>query len=322
MGLILDAAVRAGSIERMDPVIANPSTATSDPAHGAGRRWLRGDEGWRQNEDVARLAAAVGIALGAVALKVIIVGVLGGELGYLSYLGAVALGAWIAGSRGGAVATLICAVAQTLLFTRAPDQSVTPSAVFSLGLFLLDGAIVTILSSRVRRAYVRERTARTAGETDLELRSALHEAAERDRAALATLQTVTASLSGASTPTQVGDAILDRGMTALGAVAGGVSRVSDDGASVEVIAVRGYLDTEAGSTVPLHRPSHLAEAIDTGRPVLLRRPGVVGGAVSGQPAAGADRRSRGRGDRGPAAGRRVARARCHRLPVRRGQGLP
>ena len=104
------------------------------------------------------------------ALKVLIVGVLGGELGYLSYLGAVALGAWIAGMRGGAAATIICAIAQTLLFSTSADRSLTPSVVFNLGLFLLDGALVTVLSSRLRRAYVRERSARTAGEADLEAR--------------------------------------------------------------------------------------------------------------------------------------------------------
>ena len=93
--------------------------------------------------------------------------------------------------------------------------------------------------------------ARTTGEADLEARTALHEAAERDRGALTTLQAVTASLAGARTPVEVGDAILDRGLVALGAVAGGVSRVTDDGASVEVIAVRGYPDSEPGTIVAL-----------------------------------------------------------------------
>ena len=253
----------------MDPVIANSPGATSDAASRPARRWLRRDEGWAPSEDLARLAAAIGIALGAVALKVVIVGVLGGELGYLSYLGAVALGAWIAGARGGAIATIICAIAQTVLFSRAATPDEAPYVVFSLGLFLVDGAIVTILSSNLRRAYVREHAARTTGEADLELQSSLHQAAERDRATLATLQTVTASLSGAQTPTEVGDAILDRGLVALGATAGGVSRVLDGEAEVEVLAVRGYPDTEPATRVPIQRPSHLAEAIDTGRPVFL-----------------------------------------------------
>ena len=229
------------------------------------------------------------------ALKVVIVGVLGGELGYLSYLGAVALGAWIAGLRGGAAATIICALAQTILFSSTTDRTLTPYVVFNLGLFLLDGALVTILSSRLRRAYVRERSARTTGEADLEAQTALHEAAERDRVALTTLQAVTASLAGARTPVEVGDAILDRGLVALGAAAGGVSRVTDDGASVEVIAVRGYPDSEPGSLVALDHESHLRDAIESGKGVFLpnldswlaRYPASPPRPVPGLPAGGA-----------------------------------
>jgi PAS domain S-box-containing protein len=280
----------------MDPATAHSGGSPRDTERPAGRRWLQSDEGWTPGEDAARLLAAIGIAFGAVALKVIIVGVLGGELGYLSYLGAVALGAWIAGLRGGAAATIICALAQTILFSSSSDRSLTPYVVFNLGLFLLDGALVTILSSRLRRAYVRERSARTTGEADLEARTALHEAAERDRIALTTLQAVTASLAGARTPVEVGDAILDRGLVALGAVAGGVSRLRTDRASVEVIAVRGYPDTEPGVVVALDHESHLRDAIESGTGVFLPDldswvarypdspprplPGVPGGAIA------------------------------------------
>ena len=140
---------------------------------------------------------------------------------------------------------------------------------FNLALFLLDGALVTVLSSRLRRAYVRERSARAVGEADLEVESALHLAAERDRAALATLQAVTASLSGARTPVEVADAILDRGLAALGAAAGGVSRVVDGGRAVEVIAVRGYPGSGPGMVERLDHSSHLRDAIRTGEPVFL-----------------------------------------------------
>ena len=253
----------------MDPATAPTRGSTSEPGRSTGRRWLASDEGWLPGEDAARLLAAIAIAFGAVALKVLIVGVLGGELGYLSYLGAVALGAWIAGMRGGAAATIICAIAQTLLFSTSADRTLTPSAVFNLALFLLDGILVTVLSSRLRRAYVRERSARAVGEADLEVESALHLAAEQDRAALATLQAVTAGLSGARTPVEVADAILDQGLAALGAVAGGVSRVVDGGRAVEVIAVRGYPGSGPGVVEQLDHSSHLRDAILTGEPVFL-----------------------------------------------------
>ncbi len=253
----------------MDPATAHSGSSPQDTERPAGRRWLQSDEGWSPSEDVARLLAAIGVAVAAVALKVLFVGVPGGEPGYLSYLGAVAVGAWIAGLRGGAAATIVCAIAQTILFSSAAERTLTPTVVFNLGLFLLDCALVTILSSRLRRAYVRERSARTTGEADLETQTALHEAAERDRVALTTLQAVTASLAGARTPVEVGDAILDRGLVALGAVAGGVSRLADDGVSLEVIAVRGYPGSEPGAIVEMDHPSHLRDAIGTGRPVFL-----------------------------------------------------
>jgi PAS domain S-box-containing protein len=253
----------------MDPVTAPRRGTSTEAGRSTGRRWLASDEGWLPGEDAARLLAAIAIASGAVALKVLIVGVLGGELGYLSYLGAVALGAWIAGMRGGAAATIICAVAQTLLFSTSADRSLTPSVVFNLALFLVDAAIVTVLSSQLRRAYARERAARAVGDADLEVESALHLAAERDRAALATLQAVTGSLSGARTPVEVADAILDRGLAALGAAAGGVSRVIDDGAAVEVIAVRGYPGSGPGTVERVAHPSHLGDAIRTREPVFV-----------------------------------------------------
>jgi PAS domain S-box-containing protein len=265
----LTEARRLVEIVRMDPVPAPSRGTPRETGSPARRRWLSSEEGWIPSEDATRLLAAIAIAVAAVALKVLIIGVLDGELGYLSYLGAVAVGAWIAGARGGAAATLICAVGQTLLFGTAESRTLTPSAVLGLALFLIDGAIVTVLSSRLRRAYVRERSARTIAKADLQAEAALLDVSERDRATLSALQAVTASLAGAQTPVEVASAILDRGLAALGAAAGGVSRIADDGESVEVIAVRGYADTQAGSTVALDHASHLRDALRTGQPVFL-----------------------------------------------------
>ena len=253
----------------MDPATTDARRSSGKAGRPTGRRWLQSDEGWAPGEDVARFAAAIGIALGAVALKVLIVGVLGGELGYLSYLGAVALGAWIAGLRGGLAATVICAVGQTILFPSPSGAGLAPHWLFNLALFLADGVLVSVLASRLRRAYVREHDARTTGEADLEAQAAAHRAADRDRADLATLQAVTATLSGARTPVEVADAILDRGLVGLGAVAGGVSRVREGGDAVEVIAVRGYPGSEPGSIVELDRQSHLRDAIESGAPVFV-----------------------------------------------------
>ncbi len=230
----------------MDPVTAPAPAGATGATRSVRRRWLPVDEGWSAADDLARLLASAGIAVAAVGLKVLVVGVLGGELGYLSYIGAVALGAWIAGLRGGLLATVICAVAQLLLFYGTSASAASPSAELNFVLFLIDGTIVSVLSSRLRRAYVREHEARAAQASDLHARAALHQAAERNRAALTRLQAVTASLAGAATEREVADAILDRGLAALGAIAGGVSHLTEDGRAVETIAVRGYEDCRRG----------------------------------------------------------------------------
>ncbi len=101
------------------------------------------------------------------------------------------------------------------------------------------------------------------------------ESADRDRRALQRLQTVTASLASAATPSEVADAILDRGLTALGAAAGGVSRLSADGSRLELIAARGLstdAETEPGTVFLLDGPSHIGHAVRTGEPVLLGDP--------------------------------------------------
>ncbi len=246
------------------------ATELDQPRRGLG--WLQRDEGWAPGEGAGRLAAAILIALVAVGFKVAVVRGLGGELGYLSYVGAVVLGAWVAGLRGGLLTTAICALAEVLLFSGSVAEAIGSDLfLLHVGLFLFDGALVSVITSGLRRATYREQTARAEREVHFQAELAAREAAERDQAALLRLQTVTASLAGAATPLEVADAILDRGLTALGADAGGVSQLSADGTALELIAARGYPPAEAqpGRIFPLDRPSHLADAVATGQPVLL-----------------------------------------------------
>ena len=200
---------------------------------------------------------------------------LGGELGYLSYVGAVALAAWIAGSRGGVVTTVICAIAEAGLFSGTLDEFLaSPSTVFRFALFLFVGVLVTSITSHLRRVMVRERSARAISEERLMAQVAAYEGAQRDRAALAGLQAVTASLAGAVTPGEVADAILDRGMMALGACAGGVSRLADDGQFLDLIAARGYPESAIASRshLDLAGRTHLRDAVVGGAPIFLTDP--------------------------------------------------
>ncbi len=264
-----------------------------------GFAWLRRDEGWPRGEGAARLGGAVLIALAAVALKLLIVRGLGGELGYLSYLGAVVVGAWVAGLRGGLLTTAICAIAEVVLFAELfpPAEVMSTSELYLVALFLFDGVLVSAITSGLRRATHRERLARDEAEANLAEGQAAQRTADADRLALQRLQAVTASLASAATPGEVADAILDRGLAALDADAGGVSRVDADGRALTLIAARGYPadETRPGRAYPIDPASHLEEAVRTARPVFVgdpvdwasRYPSTPPHALPGSPTGGA-----------------------------------
>ena len=252
-------------------------TGVDPPPSDPRRRWLRAEEGWTPGEDAARLLAAIAIAFVAVGLKLVIVRWLGGELGYLSYIGAVVLAAWIAGSRGGVITTIMCAIAEATMFSGSLAAFLaSPLTVFRFALFVAVGVLVTWITSHLRQAMVRERTARAIGEERLEAQVDAYRAAERDRAALAGLQAVTSGLAGAATPIEVADAILDRGLMALGARAGAVSRLADDGRALSHIATRGYPETAIVDRrhFDLSGQSHLRDAVMGGAPIFLTDPEV------------------------------------------------
>ncbi len=260
----------------MTPVATPGDTPAEADDVRRGFAWLRRDEGWPRGEGAARLGIAVLIALAAVALKVLIVRGFGGELGYLSYVGAVAVGAWIAGLRGGLLTTAICAIAEVVLFAELfpAAQVVSTSELFRVALFLFDGVLVSAITSGLRRATHRERLARAEAEANLAEGVIAQRTADADRLALQRLQAVTASLASAATPEEVADAILDRGLAALDADAGGVSRVDADGRALTLIAARGYPADESrpGRAYPIDPASHLEEAVRTARPVFVADP--------------------------------------------------
>jgi PAS domain S-box-containing protein len=239
------------------------------------RRWLRTDEGWLPGEDLVRAAGAVAIALLAVGVKLLISVGLGWEPGYLSYVGAVALAAWVAGLRGGTTTAVICVVGDSLLFNGGPGELVaSPNLLFRMAMFAFDAALVILLTSGLRREMVRWQAAQATGEQRLAELAAAYAASEQDRATLDSLQAVTSSLAGAATPSEVGDAILDRGIRALGAIAGAVSELSDDGRSLELLAARGYPEDALRSRAShsLDEASHLRDALIGRRAVFLVDP--------------------------------------------------
>lgn len=260
----------------MTPAPAPPNVDKSAaPRSGRGLRWLRADEGWAPGEEVVRLLGAVAVALVAIAVKLLIVGVLGGELGYLSYVAAIALAGWFAGWRGGVITTAICAIGEAGLFSGSLGEFLAaPLTVLQFVVFLLVGLLVAWITSHLRQAMVHERAARAIGDRALEAQVAAYQVAERDRSALASLQAVTASLAGAATPEEVADAILDRGLMALGARAGVVNRLSDDGRVLDLLATRGYSVATATNQqrFDLATPSHMRDAVAGRSPLFLTDP--------------------------------------------------
>ncbi|HET7087730.1 MAG TPA: GAF domain-containing protein [Anaerolineae bacterium] len=95
--------------------------------------------------------------------------------------------------------------------------------------------------------------------------------AERAAERIARLQSLTASLSKAITPAQVADACIKQMVAALGASAGNVTLLTDDGKELEVIADVGYPPgfTEHRHRSPASAASPIGHAVQIGEPVFL-----------------------------------------------------
>lgn len=125
---------------------------------------------------------------------------------------------------------------------------------------------VTFLQEFARRAALALDNA-ALYEAEQRERSAAEDAADRARR----LQIVTAALSSAVTPAQVADAVVGQGVDALEAIVGVMTRVSDDGRTLEIVGSRGLAPgvSETWRCIPLDAPLPLAEAARTGEPVWI-----------------------------------------------------
>jgi PAS domain S-box-containing protein len=106
------------------------------------------------------------------------------------------------------------------------------------------------------------------------------------------LQGLTAALSETLTMEQVAEVVVDRGVEALGARAGIVALVSEDGTSLEIVRSVGYPRDllDRWRSFPIDGAFPLSEAVRTGQPVLLEnvparteRFSVLGPAAPGTP---------------------------------------
>jgi PAS domain S-box-containing protein len=236
-------------------------------------QWLRLPEGLDPRSRPARLALAIGLALAAVGLRYLGEAIFAGDLGYVTYVAAVALSAWLGGLSAGLLTTAICGVVNAALFAGAGgfDLFRQPLELVRLIIFFADGFLISAITSALRRLSYREHQGRSASTDQYLAERDAHDRAEASRTALERLQTVTGTLTQAATPLEVAEVTLDRGLSALGAAAGGVSRVSDDGSALETIATRGYPPQmiQPELRYPLDTPGHLSHAVKTRTPVLI-----------------------------------------------------
>jgi signal transduction histidine kinase len=102
--------------------------------------------------------------------------------------------------------------------------------------------------------------------TEIELRISA-QVAERQAATVVGLQHVTESLSVVTTPSEAAEIVLDQGLRVLGADAGVVGLLTEDGNELNIVAVLGYYSDliKLHRAVPILAPLPIAEAARFGR---------------------------------------------------------
>ncbi|MBE9008201.1 PAS domain S-box protein [Fortiea sp. LEGE XX443] len=88
------------------------------------------------------------------------------------------------------------------------------------------------------------------------------------------LQKITAALSEAITPQQVADVVVNQGIAALGASAGSVTLLAEQGTDLKVVQASGYPQSmlDNWKSFPLNANVPLAETVRTGQPIFLESP--------------------------------------------------
>ncbi len=127
-------------------------------------------------------------------------------------------------------------------------------------------AVVAINRDISRRVHAEEERRRLLA-AEQEARAA----AERAVSRTLRLQAVTAALSEAATAAEVAAAILDQGLASLGASAGTIALLTPAGDELELLQTAGFPPEEVAPwrRFPLAAPTALADAVRSGKPVVL-----------------------------------------------------
>jgi PAS domain S-box-containing protein len=117
---------------------------------------------------------------------------------------------------------------------------------------------------------------------------------ERAVARTERLQSITAALAEARSPVQIGEIILEQGLTIFGAFSGLVSTVSADGNHLDLVAARGYEGTHRNSiqSIPLTARLPITETLRAGQARFWESPQQIAAdfpdAPPGSPTSGAE----------------------------------
>lgn len=200
----------------MTPILRAPERGSPLTIESPPSGWL-GREGWG-------FAAGVGGVLTAAALKLALGPIIDGNSLFLLLLGSVTGAAWLGGARPGLATTLLGAIAASnvVMHSGFAIPPADPADAVSLGLFLVEGGLISLLVERLRVAGWQigvDQPRPTARPDDNEDKSVAKGGRER-RAEVATFDQLGLTLSGQLDMTSLAKAVTDAGVAMTGAAFG------------------------------------------------------------------------------------------------------
>lgn len=185
--------------------------------------------------------------------------VLGGRFLLVIFPATVVLATWLGGVGPGLLATLVVAVIADYFFlpplhTMRIDH---PADAITFAVLVLAGLVVSLAMRRVRQTLENDRNGRIVAERALKRTSELE--------ALAT------ALSKAHTLDEVTHECLSELLHAVGAAAGALALINDDGSSLEIVQAMGYADSvvDTPNSVPLASKTLLTEGARRQKPLTF-----------------------------------------------------